>query len=824
MPASLVRTFYADQDSGALRPADLIREQYLVPLFSALGWADGVPSYPVLVLDEGEQALPGAVERLVRDTISAERSVAVVTDFARLEIYDLSSPHLPGAPPPAPIHCTAEEYAARWPALVSWLSPSGWPARDMRSGLTAVLGDLIAGWRLVLGRSLCREHHFISDEDLNLSVQRTVNLLLLLWMLHERGYPIRFTASLENDGTDLLQHLLSQAASFIDPARVTPPFWPGDAAVVAVMQELAGSACPVSFGMVRPESVAVAFDAALRSLLVADGSRMTEQPNRLITTVDGAAEVPDRMLLAVAEVALLPLMEGRPRQEVAALRVVDPCCGTGRLLIAACRLLFSFSLTPAEVLSILSGVEQDPCQAEVAVLLLVLTALDRPPLSAELGVTPVIKRGNPLVGPDFSGDPVACLLTGRRLRRLAPFDWSTFPQPDRGFDAVLTSVPAARTRLLPGEDTYLPGHYTTFQTGGDRSICLVERMMPMIGTGGAITILFPDRWLRGDRSDLFRTWLAGQRLYLVAEIPALTLMGTDNHLCLLQVGPGEPAPAFAATVLQGPIPPDPAAALARMAHQVPVADLSRQGWVIEDRRYAVLIERLAAEGRPLDDLLLGGIVDGTAVANQFPAGLRRQLIRWDRRIRPLCRPVVVVDRPYALPAREGYCIPDPGRPIPERVDRQLLRGGVLLAGSVQDPRFCQGQKILCATRTGACTFDLDGTCVPGVGTVALITTDLFLLGLLNSSIGAGLLRCQHPEGGLLLNADLVSRVRVRVPDCYDPAEQGLHDQVVALVSRLLGLYTQPAPAALAGPLIERVDWCIRTLYGLSEIEASVLKR
>ena len=57
-----------------------------------------------------------------------------------------------------------------------------------------------------------------------------------------------------------------------------------------------------------------------------------------------------------------------------------------------------------------------------------------------------------------------------------------------------------------------------------------------------------------------------------------------------------------------------------------MADLSWQGWVIEDRRYAVLIERLAAEGRPLDDLLLGGIVDGTAVANQFPAGLRKVVI------------------------------------------------------------------------------------------------------------------------------------------------------------------------------------------------------
>ena len=826
MPASLVGSFYAKQDTGSLRPPVLIREQYLMPLFFALGWADGVPSYPVLVLDEEGQALPEAIGHLLRDAFSAEMSVAVVTDFARLEIYDLSTPLLPGAAPLIPEQFTAAEYAVQWPELVARLSPSGWPARDVRPGLTVVLGDLIAGWRRVLGRSLCREHHFISNEDLNLSVQRTIDLLLLLWTLHERGYPLRFAGPPHGGGVDLLQHLVSEAAAFIDPARVTPPFWPGDPAVMEVMQELTSPACPVSFGQVSPESLAVAFDAVLRVLLVADGSRMTEQPNRLVTAVDGAAGVPDRMLRAVAEVALLPLLKERCPAEVAALRVVDPCCGTGRLLIAACRLLLSSSLTPAEVLSILSGVEQDPCQAEVAVLVLVLTAQDHASLSTGPGVTPVIRRGNPLVGSDFLKDPLACLLSGRRLRRLAPFDWSTFPLPDRGFDAVLTSVPVARTRLFFGEDSYLPGHYTTFQTGGDRSTCLVGRMMPMVAAGGTITILFSDRWLRGDRSGLFREWLASKRLYLVAEIPGLPVVGTDNHLCLLQVSPGEPAPAFDVAFLEGQVPPDPAGALTRKTHPFPVADLSMQGWVLEDRRYAALIERLSAEGRPLDDLLFGGIVDGGSVSNQFPAGLRRQLIRWDRRVRPLCRPVVAVDRPYALPAREGYCIPDPGLPFPERVGRQLRRGGVLVTGSVQNPRFCLGQKILCSTKTGACTFDWDGTCIPGPGTVALITTDLFLLGLLNSSIGAGLLRGQHrgKEGNLLLNADLVSRVRVRVPDCYDPTEQGLHDQVVTLVSRLLGLYITSAPEALAGPLLERVDWCIRTLYGVSDEETSVLKR
>ncbi|ACL16344.1 hypothetical protein [Methanosphaerula palustris] len=826
MPDSLVRSFYAEQDRGSARPAAMIREQFLVPFFCALGWTDNFPAFPVLVLDEGGQAQPDMIQNLMRDAFSAAMSVAVVTNFAWMEIYDLSPPPLPGSAPPIPVHITAGEYAERWPELVACLSPFGWPARGMRPGLIAVLGDLIAGWRLVLGRSLCREYHFLSDEDLNLSVQRTIDLLLLLWILHERGYLIQFNPLQDRDETDLQHHLISQAAAFIDPVRITPPFWPGDEAVLEVMRVLTSPACPVSFGQVSPESLAVAFDAVLRILLVADGSRMTSRPNRLITAVDGAAEVPDRMLRTVAEVALLPLLKGRSRVEQTALRVVDPCCGTGRLLIVTCRLLLSAAHTPAETLSIVSGIEQDPCQAEVAALLLVLTTLDHAPLSAGSEVTPAIWRGNPLVGSDFLGDPLACLLSGRRLRRLAPFDWSTFPVPDRGFDAVLTSVPVAMTRLFLGEDTYLPGHYSTFQTGGDRSICLVERMMPMIAAGGALTILFSDRWLHGDRSGLFRAWLTGQRLHLVAEIPALPLVGTDNHLCLLKVGPGEPAPTVAAAILEGSTLPDSAGALVRETHLFPVADLSTQGWVLEDRRYATLIERLTAEGRPLDDLLFGGIVDGEAVPNQFPAGQRRQLIRWDRRIRPLCRPVVTVDRPYTLPVREGYCIPDPGRTLPERVDRQLRRGGVIITGNGQDPLFCQGQKILCSTRTGVCTFDEDGTGILGPDTVALITSDLFLLGLLNSTIGGGLLTGQHPGtgGDQMLNADLVSRVRVRVPDCYDPVEQGLHDQVVTLVGRLLGLYSQSAPAGLAEPLIERVDWCICTLYGVSDEEIAVLKR
>lgn len=100
MPDSLVRSFYAEQDRGSARPAAMIREQFLVPFFCALGWTDNFPAFPVLVLDEGGQAQPDMIQNLMRDAFSAAMSVAVVTNFAWMEIYDLSPPPLPGSGPP----------------------------------------------------------------------------------------------------------------------------------------------------------------------------------------------------------------------------------------------------------------------------------------------------------------------------------------------------------------------------------------------------------------------------------------------------------------------------------------------------------------------------------------------------------------------------------------------------------------------------------------------------------------------------------------------------------------------------------------------------
>ena len=151
--------------------------------------------------------------------------------------------------------------------------------------------------------------------------------------------------------------------------------------------------------------------------------------------------------------------------------VLDPACGTGVYLRAACQSLLSRGLRPLDVLSILYGVDTDPIAVDAACFLL---ASDMGPLLPETPPLVVwhIARLNIAVGDSlslieaprrlrtFSPAPLACLRKEMRAKLLEPGknlsepiaiepdEWTTsqgvlFPEIVDGFTGIVGNPPYA---------------------------------------------------------------------------------------------------------------------------------------------------------------------------------------------------------------------------------------------------------------------------------------------------------------------------------------------------------------------------------------------
>jgi type I restriction-modification system DNA methylase subunit len=215
--------------------------------------------------------------------------------------------------------------------------------------------------------------------------------------------------------------------------------------------------------------------------------------------------------------ALQPVLDRcKTYQELLAVKILDPACGSGSFLLKALEVLNEKYKelgqkgdedTKRLILTMnLFGVDLDEQAVEIAKLNLLINSLDkREPLAATN-----IKCGNSLI----SGTDVELKkYFGADFRGKKPFNWKEeFPDVFKqgGFDVVIGNPPYVRPENVEEDErSYFikSGHFEKFFGRFDIYILFIERALKLLRENGNLSFIIPSSFFNQNYAKVLREWL-----------------------------------------------------------------------------------------------------------------------------------------------------------------------------------------------------------------------------------------------------------------------------------------------------------------------------
>ena len=351
------------------------------------------------------------------------------------------------------------------------------------------------------------------------------------------------------------------------PDRLTLDLELDDAVLKEILSALYWPKSPYAFAVVSADILGNVYEQFLGKVIRLDGPhrvKVEEKPE--VRKAGGVYYTPAYIVDYIVRQAVGPLVAGKTPKQVEKLRVLDPACGSGSFLLGAYEFLLAWHLdyyaknepaswakkknppiyetspnahglgkgdgnwrlTTAERKRILVnnifGVDIDAQAVEVTKLSLLLKVLegearelqgkqmDFHRVLPDLGNN--IKCGNSLIGPDFYAQPDLPELDEAARYKINAFDWAEEFKPvfaQGGFDAVIGNPPylAGREweRELHARRPYFSGNYTCFADQYDLYALFIQKSMELTADGGSYGAITPNTWLNNEHYLPLREWL-----------------------------------------------------------------------------------------------------------------------------------------------------------------------------------------------------------------------------------------------------------------------------------------------------------------------------
>lgn len=551
-----------------------------------------------------------------------------------------------------------------------------------------------------------------------------------------------------------------------------------------------------------------------------------------------------------------------------------------------------WKLTTAErkriLLDHIYGVDIDPQAVEVTKLSLLLKVLEgeseqtlgqQMALFQERALPDLgrnIQCGNSLIGSDFYHGQQASFLDLEEQYRINAFDWEkAFPQVflNGGFEVVIGNPPYVRQESLGVYKDYFQTHYQVYHGMADLYAYFIERGVKFLKPGGLFGYIVANKWMRANYGQPLRAWMGKQHIIELTDFGDLPVFEhATTYPCILIIQKdGQPGTFQATNVLTLDFT-DLNEYQAQNRFTMDTYALSDEGWSLIDQQEVNLLRKLRSKGKPLGQYVNGkvfrGVLTGLNEAFIVDEVTRQSLISQDPRSAGLLKPFLIgrevkryqpgIYKQYLIFIPKGWTrqsMPVKGDPWKwlQKNYPAIANHLALFAGKAE-ARYDKGEfwwelracdyygefekpKIIipAIVQRASYTFDTENF-YSNDKTSIIPENDLYLLGLMNSKVCDFVLHeiASTKRGGYYEYKPMyVSQLPIYMIDETSRREMMLHDQIVALVERVLKLnktlssVNNPTERIIMQRQIEttdrEIDRLVYELYGLTDEEIKIVE-
>ena len=752
----------------------------------------------------------------------------------------------------------------------------------------------IENWRQLLAHNLALRNVGLSIRALNYAVQKIIDRIIFLRIAEDRGiepyeelrraaagesvYPRLLTLFSRADAkyNSGLFHFEDEKGHNEERDTITPSLAVDDKALREIITSLYYPTCPYEFSVLGADILGHVYEQFLGSVIsLTTGHRAKIEQKPEVRKAGGVYYTPTYIVDYIVQQTVGKLVEGKSPGQVAHLRILDPACGSGSFLLGAYQFLLDWHLTwyaehqdvkqrpeiytdehgqprltietkKTILTNNIYGVDIDGQAVEVTKLSLLLKVLEGEN-ETSLGVQQIalsfggkralpdlsanIQCGNSLIGSDYLAQAALAgdFMTEDEMYRVNPFDWETaFPEvfgTHGGFDAVIGNPPYG-VPFTKEELSYFAPRYPLLPASKDSYWMFMRLGHDLCTQQGLTAMIVPNTFCDLESLAQFRGWFLSQTVPIKIWQTGWAFKSAVVDTLVFVFRKDQPSPNQILQIEIG------SRSYPRRIVSFQNSSLSKIDYRNTEAERSLLV-RLAATSDTVGTHL--SVKAGTKLYERGKGSPKQTSDTLKQR--PYTSNVKISDDWRIL--YRGKHI---GRYILAKSD-EYVRYGEWLAAP-RDAELFDSPKLLMRR-----TDDRLRTCLELDSAVAVNSCHVmklnsssqlsyeYILGLLNSKVLQAAFRLQNPQMVGKVFAEIkvvyVTQLPIRTIDFDDPVDVVRHDQMVALVERMLDLHKQLGAAALPQQkkmlqrqieaIDKQIDQLVYELYGLTEDEIRIVE-
>ena len=319
----------------------------------------------------------GPALQIRRYAWNARLPLSILTDFEEFAVYDCTKKPMPGdnAATARIAYFTFKEYPEKWGWIESIFSQKsilrgsfdkfveGTKGKKGTATVDEAILAEIEEWRDVLAKNIAIRNTALSVDELNVSVQRTIDRILFLRICEDRGIEEYGCLQKLLEGQDIYQRLLamfhradtrynsglfhfSAEAGWDEmPDTLTPNISMDDAVLKKIIKRLYYPESPYEFSVISPVILGQVYEQFLGKVIrLTLGHQAKVEYKPEVKKAGGVYYTPQYIVDYIVSHTVGELVKDKTPREVGKLRVLDPACGSGSFLLGAYQFLLDWHL------------------------------------------------------------------------------------------------------------------------------------------------------------------------------------------------------------------------------------------------------------------------------------------------------------------------------------------------------------------------------------------------------------------------------------------------------------------------------------------------